>query len=1486
MLATLQIMLQLAPFLLKNLNSIIIGFNTLLGLIVFLRMMKHTRAELGTAPKYTPWQKLGNLMSGTVYSAIVACAVMFVFALISSMVAINALHYIHFRRPDLSNFFQLIALFQFPSFLPLVLLFMAVFAIFYSLFEYTLMARDSSDAPMEIQRWIEKTFIDRFRAPWSWFMAIIVFFVVVLLTPIITSFFSVQYWGYLPPNALKWIIVVVFLLWIMMGPIFFLSYYSQIGIAQAFFRGKKSNLKKNKKTAFFYYIAILGILTTVYSFFKILILILTDSLDGASNPLEAQGAFWPVVMEFIRTNSDLFTQEQIDTFLAFFAILPTSFSMFIITTCIFGLLGFYAKFLSKEPLNTPKMVLFAAYIITGIAFTIFINAIVNFPYAFPTQFLNSIGFPLDTRDLVDQKILLRIFAVPLLVEKSINLIFLINFLFRKKTLRDQVEKSILNQAIMSEDLQVFGKYLTHKDTRIRTLLVDHLLDYIRLQPRMTPGVKTQISKIFAQFLFDPDESIQQKLLHSLNLILENIEVETQYAIAQRLLEENSSSSIKLSFQVLYHMLEQHSNDPDEHSNLIFHLPEYVLRSGTPEIQSNLMNFMNKLKRKNLPETQNFIFYLLQTKNRFNLLFAYNFIAQFPNIMKDQTLSLVPIMENHLKQMDIELATGCFHTFVRIAVNEVSLIPKVMAEFNNLTLKEYPIIREKIGALVQFNLAQPEWFSQFFAYLKIYLEDPNTQIVADSTVALGIMATPISLESFFSEIYPYFSKLIQSGNLLVKKAVISSLIVIAQTRKDIYKDERFQRLFTLLIVDPHPDIRHQTYRFFIQGDPKYILMDIAVLLKTPLELSIRIDLLNVLSQISSEIIPYVDDLSLYDILTTQPIGEMHNLNYIALEKIHELQQDKSTIFGFNSFNQTFSLYDAVVALLYEITYDIPEKYDLLLNFTRQYQKYEGDLSLAKKLEFYCKIVFDELSLTRIFGINYSLADLITMIQSDFVSIQSHGAGVLLEYLPQIYKKNTDYHREIFEIYASIYVQVSKKNLPITIKSRGDLLLGMVQIIVDNQDLYFTKMNFSLLPKRKEIMKNPFKYTVSPFILNCMGINDAQMQRNLLHSMNLLVDNLTEKQFVRDFLINTLQKTSNPNMKISAMKSFTALPIIIEEQRNINIFLSQLKSKQAGVKAQTIESLGFIVRAFPTIPIKGKGKNANLVRKILYKGFYDQYSISADISIRTTIIHQLQTIILIQPNFTVSLKILEQLSREQDEKLAFDSIQLFFNYIDFTQKSLGEKLIVLHRYSNSPHHSVQKAIAEKISETWAQKIQISALFPIIINLTTSQFQDIRSMVFEAIFEIFVGHPKVMASFCQNLFKLTKDDNAEVRSDALEVLYRIATTLPINMEDIQKINQISQKLANDPSFEIRLLIGKNLSLMIKNFPQYYPAYVHICINFLRSNHPELIKLTIIACRKLIASNSDLNREIYRKGAKIFKKTQNPLLETLLTDIKGALS
>lgn len=1466
---------QITAFFLDYLSLIITILNSLVGISIFLRVMKKTRQELKTAPKYTLWQRGSNVVSGIAYALMVACTITFVFALISSMVAENILFYINNFRRDLAYYDQWVVALKFPTFLPSIILVMGAFAVWYSLVEYILMAQPSQDAPMEIQRWIEKNFIDRFRVPFSYFTAILLFFLIVILPPFLFSRLSLQYWSGLTPNAKFWLQFLVFMVWFMLGPIMYLSYYSQIGIAQAFFRGRKIDRKKDKKSAFFYYIAILGIITTVYTFFKVLFLIFDERPDVALNPIQAQGEFWPVILEFIRNRSNWLDQDQIETILGFFAIFPFSFGLFILTTCIFGLLGFYAKFLSKEPLNTPKMVLFAAYIITGIAFSIFINAVVYFPYGFPTQFLNRIGFPLNTKRIEDQILLLRIFAVPLLIEKVINLTFLLNFLFVNKSVKDQVEKSILNQALVTEDLDIFQKYLTHKDPKIKIKLIDYLLDYIRLQPTMTPKIKNQLSEIFSILLLDEDPEIQQRMSQNLNQILQNINISGKQDIIIKLIGKESNDSFRMSFLILDAISEQ-GLDRDV-SDTIFKIVSLILQKSSKKgLESHLVEFLNKMKRLDPAGTKNYIYSLAQSTNRMQKIFAINFIAKFPTYMHDLTLHLIPIFQKNMKNLDVELTTVCLQAFTRLATHDLELIPKVMAQFNSITLKEYSIIREKIGAIVQFNLIKPEWFVDFFKYLEIFLKDTNTQILVDATVALGTMTTPITQYQFFDHIYPYLKDLVSHKSLQVKKAVISSLIIIAQTRKDIYKNPQFQKLFSVLILDNHPDVRHQIYRFFIQGDPQYLLIDIISILKQKVALEIQIDLLNVLSQIAGDIIPYIDEYDVYSLLISQPVEEKQNV--LALDRINELQEDKSTIFGFNAFNQSISLYDAVISLLYEITYYVPEKYPNLEEFAQKHQKFENDLSFAKKVEFYSKIIYDELGLIRTHGINFPLTSYLQLIQTDFDKINRFTAEILIKYLPEFNKLKPELHNDIFNIYISLI----QKNIPLSSITSAHLLYSMVEILVNNQEEYFQKKMVIIYPKNKVVQKNPFEAYIKPFIIFCMKLENEEVQKSILRTMQLMVENFKIEHFVRDFLLNAVQKSRNPTIKVSAMIAFTALPIKIEEKKNIQVLLKQVRSKDNTVKSQAIESLGIIIRAFPTIGINEKSKNAHLVNSILYKAFYDPYSVNADISVRQTIVNQLKTIILIQPNLQISLKILQQLSNEPDEGLATQSLETFFDYINFNQKSISEELIVLHRYSNSSHFSVQKLIAEKISELWSQKIQIEGFIPIIINLSTSHYPDIRTIVFQAIFDIFQQNPKLIPVFYQNLFDLTQDNAEEVRKDALEIIYRIVNLLPVKKEQIEKINHISQKLANDPSTQIQMIIATNLPFFIQNHNDFYPAYMHILFNFLRKHSPELLKQTITGCRVLIEMNPDSIKDFIKRIKKIFKKTQNPLLETFLIELQ----
>lgn len=1476
MFLSLMIILQFGEFLLNHLNSILIGFNTLIGLIIFIRMMIHSRAELKTAPNYKFLQKSSNFISSFAYSLMVACTVTFIFALLSSMIAVNALYYVNNFKREFSNYNQLIATFQFPIFLPTILLIMGSFAIFYSFIEYILLAQPSQDGPMEIQRWIEKTFIDRFHPPWSYIMALIVFFIVVLLAPLITTKISLQFWTGLPYNAKIWLVVLIFLVWIMLGPIFYLSYYSQIGIAQSFYRGRKINLKKDKKSAFFYYIAILGIINTFYSFGKYLILIFDARPDTALNPVAAQGDFWPIIFNFIKEHSNWFTQEQIESIIAFFAIFPLGFTSFIFTTIIFGIVGFYAKFLSKEPLNTPKMVLFAAYIITGIAFSIFINTIVSFPYSFPTKFLNSIGFPLNTRKVEDQILLLRIFAIPLLIEKSINLFFLINFIFVNKSIKQQMEKLILNQAIISEDFSIFQKYMNHNDPQIRLKLFKHLLDYIKLDPKISENAKQQLADIFSSFIFDENPEIHQNFIQNSSILLGYFGFSQQLQLAYRLIAKESPQSIKMGFQVLNQILKSTKLLSNKDLTVFLEILKKIsLKSYNKKIFSQLTDFLSNLRRFYPELTQKLVLSFIQSTPRFENLLGLNFIAQFPNFLQYEKRLIVSSLRKFLKQMDVELVQSALHAFVRFVSIDITLIPDLMKEFNQITLNEKSIIQEKIGGVVQFNLLRPEWFMQFFDYLKVYLESHNYRIKADALIACGAMTAPISIYQFFDQIYPYLLQNIQAEEIQVQKAVISSLIVIAQTRSDIYKDSRFHRLFTYLIVDSHSEIRHQVYRFFKDGDPEYLLNDIAVLLKTPLDLEIRVDLLNILSQIIPSIIPYVDDIDLFSILMQQPFETSENR--INLSVIQNLQDDKTTLFGFTRFHSAFNLFDSVATLLYDLTYYIPDKYPILIQFSKTHQNLESDLSIAKKLEFYARIVYEELSLERTVGIDFSISQFLNLVHNDFSKIQYHSTSVLIKYLPKLLKIAGDSHHDLFQIGFNL-LKFKSQLSPV---EKGNLLVFLTETISNNEKYYLSNISLLDFQKQKSISIIPYKDVLNKYMLFCMKDPNPEIQRFLLKSLHLLMIGFSDEGKIREFLIHTIRHSRDPKIKSSAMKFFTSLSIEINNRESISLFSKQLRSSSIEVKAQAIDSLGIILRAFPTISANNKSTEARIVRSLLYRAFYDSYSPSAPIQIRAIIIAHLQTILLIQPNFPVSLKILEQLSREPDESLASQAVSLLFDFIDFNQKKFGEELVILHRFSNSTHFSVQKIMADQIARLWENKIQISTLFPIIFNLTTSNFTEIRQLVFNIIFKIFRQNNSLIALFLQNLFSLTKKDDHEIRRDSLELILNIINNLPVSLEIVEKVNQIVLRMSADQSIEIQILVSQKMINLINQYPQYSTIYLHIISNFLRTNHSEIIKNILPACRVIIQNKAEYKKLLAKHVKKIFKKTQNPFLEPLLREL-----
>ena len=155
-----------------------------------------------------------NFLSAVTFSLMVSLAIIFVLAIISSSLAINASLAVENIRSDLLWTTGIIKAFEFPHLIPITAAIIAGFSLFYPLYEYLVLAAPGEDGAMEIQQWIESKIIDRTTPPISYFVAILLYLFLVILPPSITSYVALTSWE-IPPNLdANWVIILIFFVWI------------------------------------------------------------------------------------------------------------------------------------------------------------------------------------------------------------------------------------------------------------------------------------------------------------------------------------------------------------------------------------------------------------------------------------------------------------------------------------------------------------------------------------------------------------------------------------------------------------------------------------------------------------------------------------------------------------------------------------------------------------------------------------------------------------------------------------------------------------------------------------------------------------------------------------------------------------------------------------------------------------------------------------------------------------------------------------------------------------------------------------------------------------------------------------------------------------------------------------------------------------------------------------------------------------------------
>lgn len=285
------------------------------GAIVYIRLWKYVQEELKILPRETKWQKFKSNFGAFLFCSLISVAIIFVAALIVSAIAINALHaFQNTLNPEFSS--EIIGAFQFPRFLPITLIIITGFAVIYPFYEYLLLGRRTDDAPMEVQRWIESHIINRVNPPGSYFVAILMFILIVLLVPTIISLYAIYilhipevYQGHI---SAAWTAGIIFADWVLIGPIFYLSYYAKIGTSQAFFQGLRLKIKRNTVTVLFFIFALISIISSISGFIQYIPIIWGQFPQASANYSELNTGFFDSLVEYLMRLNPA-TRPRLDT---------------------------------------------------------------------------------------------------------------------------------------------------------------------------------------------------------------------------------------------------------------------------------------------------------------------------------------------------------------------------------------------------------------------------------------------------------------------------------------------------------------------------------------------------------------------------------------------------------------------------------------------------------------------------------------------------------------------------------------------------------------------------------------------------------------------------------------------------------------------------------------------------------------------------------------------------------------------------------------------------------------------------------------------------------------------------------------------------------------------------------------------------------------------------------------------------------------------
>ncbi len=427
--------------------------------------------------------------------------------------------------------------------------------------------------------------------------------------------------------------------------------------------------------------------------------------------LNQQGGFAATIIERIALwlgnnpwNLPFLGPKAAKNFQIVMSIVPIDLFFFFLSTMLFGIVGFFSKFLNKEPLNRPILVLFAAYILCGIAFQIFGYVITKYPWTFPDQ--NAYFAIQDIVDLdnpTEAALLARLFIPAITFDKIFMALFMIYQLFFNKNLRYTVNEIAITQAVADKDNKTLQKYTHNKNPQTRKLVLEavgHICEEY-------PDEIDEFLPVIQELAVDHDPQVIRAISPAIKTIGFRTSVENLVPIIQLAFGTEQNASISEMQKVL---IELGRSNPEKIQSLYGYLYDGYLPDKAKDAMVSVLHTLGDI----FPElSYNIASPLLDKKTLRIRQGAMQIIKNLIHDFKPKFRALYDKMKEIANNRKDPLRGAAIESMGYICSVNEELVEEFLADYKEFIGLKEEDLRQVVGGLTQIIISFPEYIDKVF-----------------------------------------------------------------------------------------------------------------------------------------------------------------------------------------------------------------------------------------------------------------------------------------------------------------------------------------------------------------------------------------------------------------------------------------------------------------------------------------------------------------------------------------------------------------------------------------------------------------------------------------------------------------------------------------------------------------------------------------------------------------------------------------------------